>query len=172
MKLPKTILNSLLLLTLLCGAAFDQSPRRKICYLNSYHEGYGSSDEVMRGVRETLARESVELRIFFLDTKRRSSEAEIKERAAEALELINQFRPDVLIASDDDAVKYVVAPNFKVGMLRFVCSNTWCENPRSRIASPFGLRASARIEPFYACEIARCATNSSKLSTSELRKSS
>ena len=51
----------------------------KIYYINSYHSGYGSSDDVMEGITETLADENVELKTFFMDTKRKSSVKEMQQ---------------------------------------------------------------------------------------------
>jgi ABC-type uncharacterized transport system substrate-binding protein len=114
------------LLALCCAAALCAQGRKRVFFLNSYHEGYGSSDDVTRGVRDTLAGANVELETFLMDTKRRSSEAEVRQAAARAVEAIRRFQPDVIIASDDAAVKYVVVPHFKAGPVPVVfCGVNW-----------------------------------------------
>jgi ABC-type uncharacterized transport system substrate-binding protein len=104
----------------------------RVFYVNSYHAGYGSSDAVMSGIRDTLG-PRVELQSFFLDAKQHPQPEEIKRKTEEALAAIRAFRPDLLIASDDDAVKHLVVPHFKDGPLPVVfCGVNWsCE--------PYGL---------------------------------
>lgn len=115
----------LLLLTalFLTGCTSEQA---KAFYVNSYHEGYSSSDDVMQGIEETLSGSGVELRIFFMDTKRNPEESYIRKKAEEAVDAILEYEPDVIIASDDNAVKYVVEPHFKNGPIPVVfCGVNW-----------------------------------------------
>jgi len=106
-----------------CG---NHQPR--VFYINSYHQGYGSSDAVMSGIKETL-HDKATLTTFFMDTKRHTDTAFIQDKAQQAMDSIRSFRPDVIIASDDNAVKYVIAPNFKNGPIPVVfCGVNWtCE---------------------------------------------
>ncbi len=99
---------------------------KKIFYLNSYHAGYGSSDAITTGIHEALEDENVRLEIFHMDTKRNTDSTFIAEQARQALHAIDEFQPDVIIASDDNAVKYVVAPHFKSGPIPVVfCGVNW-----------------------------------------------
>jgi ABC-type uncharacterized transport system substrate-binding protein len=127
---------SLLLACSTLASMAQQRPR--VFYLNSYHEGYGSSDDITRGLRATLEAANVEWRVFLMDTKRRSSEVEIEQAADAAVKAIRQFNPDVIIASDDAAVKYVIAPHFKNGPTPVVfCGVNWSAEqyalPRERV---------------------------------------
>lgn len=107
-----TIVFFLSAIFLTCLAACDnKSQQKKVFYINSYHQGYAASDSVMKGIKETLP-QTVELTIFYLDAKR-LSEAEIAKKADEAVAKINEVHPDLIMASDDDAVKRVVVPHFK-----------------------------------------------------------
>jgi ABC-type uncharacterized transport system substrate-binding protein len=101
----------------------------KIFYINSYHVGFASNDEIMAGIKETLADKNVELEIFIMDTKRNPDENFIQKKAEEALQRIKDFKPDVIIASDDNAVKYAIAPHFKNGPIPVLfCGVNWsCE---------------------------------------------
>jgi ABC-type uncharacterized transport system substrate-binding protein len=66
------------------------------------------------------------LQVHFLDSKRQPTAETIRSNAAIALAAIREFRPNVLIASDDDAVKYVVEPHFKHGPIPVVfCGVNW-----------------------------------------------
>ena len=61
-----------------------------------------------------------------MDTKRNSSEGYIRNRTAEILDSINNENPDLLIVSDDNAVKYLVEPNFKDNPIPIVfCGVNW-----------------------------------------------
>ena len=106
-----------------CGGGEDT---RKIFFVNSYHDGYPSSDSVMIGIQETLAGKDIDLEIFYMDTKRNPEEDQIKGKVREALKKIEQFSPDVIIASDDNAVKYLVAPYLDTAGVPVVfCGVNW-----------------------------------------------
>jgi ABC-type uncharacterized transport system substrate-binding protein len=106
---------------------------QKLFYINSYHPGYASSDEVMAGIYEVVGASSARLDVFFMDTKRYPEPEAIAARAEEAMEIIGRIRPEVIIASDDNAVQYIVAEHFKQGPIPCVfCGVDWtCE--------PYGL---------------------------------
>ncbi|MCC5931527.1 MAG: hypothetical protein JJU28_19935 [Cyclobacteriaceae bacterium] len=105
------------LLIILCILAIsckkNTESKHKVFYINSYHQGYGSSDDIMEGIFEIFENESVEVETFFMDTKRAGDRASIQEKVDLVLKEISQFNPDIIIASDDDAVKYVIVPHFK-----------------------------------------------------------
>lgn len=125
--------NRIYLLIFLVGTFFSSCNSRnksdepaRIFYVNSYHTGYGSSDDVMQGIEETLKDENLELKTFFMNTKRKSSEKEILASAEKALSKIKKFKPEVLIVSDDNAMKYLVVPHFNNTELPVVfCGVNW-----------------------------------------------
>jgi len=99
----------------------------KILFINSYHKGYAWSDGIQRGVEAILADEKfVLLKTIEMDTKRNTS-VEFKLQAAlKVKQYIEEFKPDVVIASDDNASKYVVEPYYKDADLPFVfCGVNW-----------------------------------------------
>ncbi|MCF8363746.1 MAG: hypothetical protein K9G70_14100 [Prolixibacteraceae bacterium] len=103
----------------------SKSPK-KIFYINSYHPGYGSSDDVMQGITETFADKNVELKTFFMDAKRKSTEEEMQHATQNALKEIEDFQPDLLIASDDNAMKYIIQPYFNNKKIPVVfCGVNW-----------------------------------------------
>lgn len=85
--------------------------KKKVVYVNSYHRGFPPSDQITAGVYETLPVDSFEIVSFFMDTKRNPSEKYIKNRVAGLLDSIREEKPDLLIVSDDNAVKYLAVPN-------------------------------------------------------------
>jgi ABC-type uncharacterized transport system substrate-binding protein len=100
--------------------------RRKIVYVNSYHRGFPPSDEITSGVFEHLPADSFQVMAHFMDTKRNPSEAFIRKRAEELVDSIILEEPDVLIVSDDNALKYLVVPNLLDKSLPIVfCGVNW-----------------------------------------------
>lgn len=93
---------------------------KKILYIDSYHEGYDWSDGITRGVKSVVAKSSAELKVIRLDTKNHPEEAFRQEAGKKAKEVIEQFKPDVVIVSDDNATKYVLKEYFKDARIPFV----------------------------------------------------
>jgi len=116
---------------LLAAKASAQEPaKRRVFHLDSYSKGYGISDDTAAGLRSVLRDKPVQIVTFYLDTKRRGSEAEIRESVARARTAIEEFKPEVLVASDDAAVKYVVVPYYKDGPFPVVfCGVNWSAEP-------------------------------------------
>ncbi len=99
---------------------------KKVLFINSYHTGYLWSDGVTRGVVEGLKGTGVELKIHLMDTKRNKSEAFKQEAGQQVRAVIDTFKPDVVIASDDNASQYVIVPYFKESGVPFVfCGLNW-----------------------------------------------
>lgn len=115
--------------TISCNSAKKPKSQKRIFYVNSYHAGYGSSDDVMKGITETLANKNVELKTFFLDAKRKTSAYETSESVKKVLLEIENFQPNVLIVSDDNAVKDLLVPHFNNTKLPVVfCGVNWSAN--------------------------------------------
>jgi len=115
----KTVLITLL--AILLGACSYQSSgsesnseKNKIFYLNSYHPGYKSSDDILKGFERGMEGQTVDTEVLYMNTKKLDSLA-IVEKAQQALRLIERFQPDIIVVSDDNAVKYVVEPFLKDG---------------------------------------------------------
>jgi hypothetical protein len=99
---------------------------KKVLFIDSYHVGYDWSDGVVDGVRQVLKDTETELRIFRMDTKRNQSEAFKRGAALQAKALIESFQPDVVIASDDNASKYLIQPYYRDADLPVVfCGVNW-----------------------------------------------
>lgn len=99
---------------------------KKIVYVDSYHAGYEWSDGVTAGIEKVLEGSGAELRIIRMDTKNNTSEDFKKAAAIKARDEINAFAPDVLIASDDNAFKYLIQEYYKDAALPVVfCGLNW-----------------------------------------------
>lgn len=112
----KIFLVFICLLLLLTGdfspANSEEAKLPKCLLVMSYHSGYVWQDSIEEAVRNVL-RGKCQLRQFNMDSKRDPSVSNCKNKALEAKVLIESWKPDVIIASDDNASKYLVAPYFK-----------------------------------------------------------
>lgn len=88
-------------------------PINKILFVNSYHKGYEWSDSVEKGFLKKINNKNIQVRFFRLDSKRFPEEDKIKQNVDKANSLIKSFKPDIIIASDDNASKYLVMPYLK-----------------------------------------------------------
>jgi ABC-type uncharacterized transport system substrate-binding protein len=86
---------------------------KKILFINSYHEGYAWSDGVEKGVHNVLDGTGIDLKFVRMDTKRNPDEAFAKKAGEQVKAEIDAFKPDVVIAADDNAQKYVIVPFYK-----------------------------------------------------------
>jgi len=110
--LLKTLLSALLCLAVLlaAGAAHAEKARKNVLYLNSYHNGYAWSDEILQGLRAFFAESdfNVDMQIEYMDTKRYAT----PERAEALFQFYrDKFRDttfDLIIASDDFAYNFVL----------------------------------------------------------------
>jgi hypothetical protein len=95
----------------------DQAPMsyagKKVLFINSYHEGYEWSDGIEDGLHSVLDNTGVELRLVRMDTKNHPEEAARQAAGKAAFAEIEAFKPDVVIAADDNAQTYVVVPYLK-----------------------------------------------------------
>lgn len=83
---------------------------KKIMWIDSYHAEYEWSAAIEAGIRQALSGTGVELQVVRLDTKLNPSEEFGWQAGAEAEATIERFQPDVVIACDDNAQKYLVVP--------------------------------------------------------------
>ncbi len=107
-------------LLMIFASAAIASEGKKILYIDSYHVGYPWSDGIEQGIRDTVEGKGVELQVYRMDTKRQTSEEHKQKVALEAKELIESFKPDVVIAADDNASKYIIQQYYSDSELPFV----------------------------------------------------
>ncbi len=117
------LIGVLILLASTCPAA----EKKRILYIDSYSSEYIWSSEIAEGIDSVLSgRSDIELKTFSMDTKRHQSEADKKKAALKAMELIEAWQPDVVIASDDNAAKYLIVPYYRNSNRPFVfCGLNW-----------------------------------------------
>ncbi len=99
---------------------------KKVLFVDSYHEGYAWSDGITNAVVAFLEGTGAELKIVRMDTKRNKDKEFKKEAAMKVKKVIEQYKPDVVIAADDNASKYLIVPYYKDSNIPFVfCGVNW-----------------------------------------------
>jgi ABC-type uncharacterized transport system substrate-binding protein len=93
----------------------------RILHVMSYHSPWRWTDGQLQGFQEGLQGVRAQYRVFQMDTKRNSTPEAKEGIARQARALIEQWKPDLVYTSDDDAQEYVVKP-FVNGAIPFVFS--------------------------------------------------
>ncbi len=115
-RLPSLLLTSFLLIAssvcwaASCSNAQQSAPpknSKKILLLHSYHKEYPWVAAITAGVHKALAGQDIILNTFYMGTKRNPSYA-WKVRSGEAArKMVDDWKPDAVIAADDDAQIFV-----------------------------------------------------------------
>lgn len=125
-----TISRFLLVVSIVVGLTLPAQAAKRVLYIDSYHQGYPWSDGITEAIQSVLDGQDVTLKIVRLDTKNNPGEAYKKQVALKAKATIEAFRPDVVIASDDNASKYIVVPYYKGARIPFVfCGVNYTAEP-------------------------------------------
>jgi len=99
------------LLLVVCASAWGSE--KTVVYLNSYHAGYDWSDKEFNAFKIQLAHEPIQIHHFYMNTKYIRDKADIAAIVKKALRFIEKHQPDILVAADDNASKYIIEPHFK-----------------------------------------------------------
>jgi len=112
--------------------------KKRVLFVNSYHRGYQWSDGIYNSILEKFkivrltsgeldfSNSLVDLNYIEMDTKRKTSENDIKEAALSVKKRIEEWKPHLVIASDDNASKYVISKFYSDTTLPFVfCGVNW-----------------------------------------------
>jgi len=78
-----------------------------------YYPIYDWAAGEVAGVRSVLEPAGVKIKVLSMDTKRHPEEAYIKAAALKVKAEIERWQPDVIIAFDDNASKYLIQPYYK-----------------------------------------------------------
>jgi len=101
-----------LLFLFLCGLGNAQveANKKKILYINSYHNGYAWSDQILEGMRAALDKSAVpyDLQIEYMDTKRFTHQGMARFLASLFKEKYRDSSFDALIVSDDNAYQFIL----------------------------------------------------------------
>ena len=120
------IASSLTGFILVQTAQAENSMAKKILFVDSYHQGYTASSHIVSGVKEALTGHNIDFKLIEMDSKRNPEPADIKVSALKVKTIIDAYQPDVLIACDDNAAKYLIEPFYKNSDLPIVfCGINW-----------------------------------------------
>ncbi|MZP30709.1 diguanylate cyclase [Heliobacterium undosum] len=94
------------------GAAYtaDDSPKRNVLLLNSYHTGYRWSDDIIDGVRSVLLRPgsgNIDLRVEDMDTQRITDPEYLNQLYEVYRHKFRQTPIDLVICADDNAFYFM-----------------------------------------------------------------
>ena len=102
------------------------SSTKRVLFIDSYHPTYSWSAGIIDGARSVFLSENIEMRIFSMNSKNNSDPDSIEQAAMEARAIIDSWKPDLLIASDDNASKFLIEPYYKNTSLPVVfCGVNW-----------------------------------------------
>jgi ABC-type uncharacterized transport system substrate-binding protein len=88
------------------GSALRAIAGRKVLFVNSYDVDNPWGASITKGVEEGLRGSDVQLEVLYMDTKRRTDEEWKIQAGQKACQKVDQWQPDVIIASDDNAQQY------------------------------------------------------------------
>jgi hypothetical protein len=110
-------------------AAGGPGEAARCLYVSSYHAGYEWNDDIERGM-EPILKGRCEMRRFYMDGKRNTDPEFARMKGVEAKALIDEWKPDVVIAADDNASKFLVQPHLRNAALPVVfCGVNWTAEP-------------------------------------------
>ncbi|MGE4553808.1 MAG: ABC transporter substrate-binding protein [Desulfovibrionaceae bacterium] len=91
-------------------AGTDGSGRTRVLVVQSYDPGYLWPQSINQGIADALRGQDVTIETIYLDAKRHADPARLRQAAAGALRRIEAEHVAVVIAVDDPAQEYLVAP--------------------------------------------------------------
>jgi ABC-type uncharacterized transport system substrate-binding protein len=96
----------LVVIGLSCLIASQALAAKKVLVVHSYHAEYDWCQGINESIDKVLRSAGIEYRVFYMDTKRKSSR-EWKEESGKLAETeLNAYSPDVVITVDDDAQEF------------------------------------------------------------------
>lgn len=104
------LLFNLLMFATPAGAQESRGANRplRILHVMSFNSPYRWTDGQFDGFKAGLGSDlKVEYKVFQLDTKRQSSKEEQEANGRKARQLVDDWKPDLVFTSDDDAVRLV-----------------------------------------------------------------
>ena len=91
----------IILILLFAVLVSDAYAQKRVFWLDSYDPSNQWTAEMGSAIRSLLSEHNVDLKIHHMDTKHNKSEDYLKKAAQKAVDLIKEYHPDVVIASED-----------------------------------------------------------------------
>lgn len=90
-------------------AKADEKSGKKVLIVHSYDRNFAWTADIHDALERMFARHQIQIRTMFMDANINRDKASLTAAGLKAAELMNSFRPDVVITSDDDAQQYFAA---------------------------------------------------------------
>jgi hypothetical protein len=111
---------------LISSLSLASEESKKIIYVDSYHREYQPNILTRKGFKSGLKGYRFDIHYEFMDAKRKKTEALQMSEALRIKKIIDKQKPDLIVASDDSASKYLIAPYFKNSNIPVVfCGVNW-----------------------------------------------
>lgn len=99
---------------------------KKIVFIDSYDRSYQWSDRLIKGFEQIIIPAGISYKLIHMDTKNNDSEDFKKKTAIDAKRIIDEYKPDIIVASDDPASKYIIMPYYKDANIPVIfCAVNW-----------------------------------------------
>lgn len=125
-KILKTGVNQIMMFVFtLCLFAFlivTALQRPRVLILHSYDLNYAWTKQVNEGIHRVIDEKQYDVRWYYLDTRRHTSTDFYETAGAGARRIIQDWRPNVLIAVDDNAQEYVARHFINDGTVNIIFS--------------------------------------------------
>lgn len=108
MRTLKIALVQLLLMSAFLGTALADAKR--VLIVHSAHPGFAWVQGINYAIKARFEKSGIDYQFFYMNTHINNSVSSKKKICLKALQLMNRFNPQVVIAVDDDAQKYFVKP--------------------------------------------------------------
>ena len=105
-KRAVAILMTIFILASLAAFVYANNARPRVLVLQSYDLEYNWTRDIDVGLSRVFLNKPLMIRKHYMDTKRQPDRAFAEKQGVVARRIIDEWRPDVLIAVDDDAQRY------------------------------------------------------------------
>ena len=82
---------------------------KRVLVVHSYDRGFAWTADIDEALQRALGPRQVQMRTYFMDTNLQPDEAHLQEAGREAAAIMLDFKPDVVITSDDNAQQHFAA---------------------------------------------------------------
>jgi len=113
------IISGVLFLLFVMSLFWQRTPR--ILIVHSYNLDYVWTADLDKSIHNILDGQPYDMQWVFMDTKRKSTIEDKQQAGKDVQEKIEQWKPDIIIAADDDAQEYAVKKYVNTSMKILFC---------------------------------------------------
>lgn len=116
-KLPRFFITGFIVTLLLWSNGLAQN---RILIVHSYHNEYDWTRSINDSLEVSFKAAGIPYKIYYMDTKRNAGETWKKKSARKARQIVQEYKPTVVIAVDDNAQAYFVKEYVNKSSIQFV----------------------------------------------------